>query len=294
MPFAKNEDHEICFEEFGPPDDPALLLVNGYRSQMVNYEDAFCELLTTHGFRVIRFDNRDTGLTKKTQGSAPTFEFVEGRARLTSKAPYTVSDMAADGMAVLDHLGIDRAHVAGMSMGGMIVQVMAINHPDRVLSMTSIMSTTGDPALRQGATPEALAALGSVPPSDRDGYIEHSVQMRRAISGPLYDPDRERERAARGYDRSFYPQGAAFQMAAVLSDGDRTERLGNITCPALVIHGRVDPLVPLAGGEATAKAIPGAALIVLDEMGHDLPQPLWPEIAAAIAKVAAKAQESKV
>jgi pimeloyl-ACP methyl ester carboxylesterase len=290
LPIAKNTDHEIYFDEFGSPDDQVLLLVNGYRSQMINYDQAFCELLTTHGFRVIRFDNRDVGLSGKAQGPAPTFEMKDGRAFLTSEPPYTVSDMAADGIAVLDHLGIDRAHGAGMSMGGMIVQVMAINHPDRVLSMTSIMSTTGDPSLRQGASPEALAALASTPPPGRDEYIEHSVQMRRAISGPLYDPEFERERSARGFDRSFYPQGAVFQMAAVLSDGDRTERLSKVTCPVLVIHGRVDPLVPLAGGEATAKAIPGAELLVLDEMGHDLPRKLWPEIASAIAKVAERAR----
>ena len=289
MPYAKNGDHEICYEAFGSERDDALLLVNGYRSQMVNFEDDFCELLTTHGFRVIRFDNRDVGLSGKTKGPAPKFAPPEKpgeRAKLLSKAPYTVSDMAADGMAVLDDLGIERAHVAGMSMGGMIVQVMAINHPDRVLSMTSIMSTTGDPALRASAAPEALAALASVPPSGREEYIEHSVKMRRAISGPLYDPERERVRAARGYDRSFYPEGAAFQMAAVISDGDRTERLAKVSCPVLVIHGRVDPLVPLAGGEATAKAIPGAELLVLDDMGHDLPPKLWPEIASAIARVA--------
>jgi len=289
MPFAKNGDHEICFEEFGSPDDPALLLVNGYRSQMINYEVAFCELLTTHGFRVIRFDNRDVGLSAKTPGSPPTFEMKDGRAVLTSKAPYTVSDMAADGMAILDHLGVERAHIAGMSMGGMIVQVMAINYPDRVLSMTSIMSTTGDPNLRAQATPEALAALASVPPSDREGYIEHSAKTRRAISGPLFDEDKAREKAAENYDRCFYPQGSVFQMAAVLSDGDRTQRLANVKCPTLVIHGRVDPLVPLVGGEATAKAVPGAELLVLDEMGHDLPPKLWPEIADAVANVAAKA-----
>ena len=295
MPYAKNGDHEICFEEFGSAEDEALLLVNGYRSQMINYDEAFCELLTTHDFRVIRFDNRDVGLSKKTEGPAPEFEWPSKpgeRAKLKGDPPYTVSDMAADGIAILDHLGIDRAHICGMSMGGMIVQVMAINHPDRVLSMTSIMSTTGDPNLRAQATPEALAALGAVPPTDRAEYIEHAVKTGRAISGPLFDPDRARARAERNYDRSFYPQGAAFQMAAVISDGDRTERLARVRCPALVIHGRVDPLVPLAGGEATAKAIERAELLVLDEMGHDLPPKLWPQIASAIAGVAQRARAS--
>ena len=289
MPIARNGDHEICFDEFGSPDDAALLLVNGYRSQMINYEPAFCELLASHGFRVIRFDNRDVGLSGKTPGDLPIFGMKDGRAVLTGTPPYTVSDMAADGMAVLDELGIERAHVFGMSMGGMIVQVMAINHPDRVLSMTSMMSTTGNPNLRAQATPEALAALASVPPGDREGYIEHSAKTRRAISGPLYNEDAARKKAAENYDRCFYPQGAAFQMAAVVSDGDRTQRLAGVTSPTLVIHGRVDPLFPLDGGEATAAAVPGAELLVLDEMGHDLPELLWPQIASAVARVAARA-----
>jgi pimeloyl-ACP methyl ester carboxylesterase len=287
--FAKNGDHEICFEEFGPPDDPPLLLVNGYRSQMINYEPAFCEVLASRGFHVIRFDNRDVGLSGKTPGDPPAFEFKDGRFVLTSPPPYTVSDMAADGMAILDQLGIERAHVFGMSMGGMIVQVMAINHPDRVLSMTSVMSTTGDPNLRGEAKPEALETLASVPRSDRDGYIEDSVKTRRIISGPLFDEEQARRKSAESYDRCFYPAGAAFQMAAVLSDGDRTQRLASVVCPTLVIHGRVDPLVPLAGGVATAEAVPGAELLVLDEMGHDLPKPLWPQIADAVAAVAARA-----
>ena len=289
MPIARNGDHEICFDTFGSPDDPALILVNGYRSQMINYEPAFCELLASRGFHVLRFDNRDVGLSGKTPGDPPSFEVKDGRPVLTQAPPYTVSDMAADGMAVLDELGIERAHVFGMSMGGMIVQVMAINHPDRVLSMTSVMSTTGNPNLRAQATPEAMAALASVSPTDRDGYIEHSVNTRRTISGPLFDEDQARRKAAENYDRSFYPQGAAFQMAAVMSDGDRTERLGGVTTPTLVIHGRVDPLVPLAGGEATAAAVPGAELLVFDDMGHDLPEPLWPQFADAVAGVAARA-----
>jgi pimeloyl-ACP methyl ester carboxylesterase len=181
----------------------------------------------------------------------------------------------------------------GMSMGGMIVQVMAIQHPDRVLSMTSVMSTTGNPNLGAQPTPEAMAALASTPPSDREGYIEHTVKTRRVISGPLFDEGKARAKAAESYDRSFYPQGAVFQMAAVVSDGDRTERLSRVSCPTLVIHGRVDPLVPLAGGEATAEAVPGAELVVLDEMGHDLPEPLWPQIADAVAKVAARAAVTK-
>jgi pimeloyl-ACP methyl ester carboxylesterase len=195
--------------------------------------------------------------------------------------------MASDGVAVLDELGIERAHVVGASMGGMIAQHVAFDHPDRVLSLTSIMSTTGDRSVGR-PTPEAGTALLTPSPPDRQGYIDNAASSWKIFSGPHYDEARVRERAARIYDRSFYPAGAAFQLAAVLSDGDRSERLSGVRAPTLVIHGRVDPLITLSGGEATARAIPGAELLVLDEMGHDFPGPLLPDIAAAIAKLAAR------
>ena len=264
---------DICYEETGSRDDPTLLLVNGFTSQLVGWEPEFIDALVAEGFHVVRFDNRDVGLTSKSEGEPPA---------------YTLSDMADDGMALLSELGIDKAHIAGLSMGGMIVQRMAINHPDRVLSLTSIMSTTGDTSVGT-PHPEAMQALLTPPPSERDAYLDDAEKKWKLFSGPHYTPERARDRAARSYDRCFHPKGAAFQMAAVMSDGDRTSELGKVRCPALVIHGRVDPLVTLSGGEATAKAIPGAELLVLDEMGHDLPIPLSADIAAAIAKVAARA-----
>jgi pimeloyl-ACP methyl ester carboxylesterase len=196
--------------------------------------------------------------------------------------------MAADALGVLDTLGIERAHVVGASLGGMIAQHMALDHADRVLTLTSIMSTTGNLGVG-GPTLEALTALMKPPPEERDAAIEHGVAVSRVISGPLWDEGRARQRAAERYDRCFHPAGTAFQLAAAIADGDRTKRLRAIRCPTLVIHGRVDPLVDVSGGKATAAAIPGAELLVLDEMGHDLPEPLWPRIVGAIADIAARA-----
>jgi pimeloyl-ACP methyl ester carboxylesterase len=196
--------------------------------------------------------------------------------------------MASDAVGVLDALAIDRAHIVGASMGGMISQRIAIDHPHRVLSLTSIMSTTGNPVV--GApTPEAMAVLFTPPPAEREAYLDQSVVSGRVISGPLFDAEKSRARAEIAYDRCFNPAGAAFQIAAIMDDGDRTEALAALDVPALVIHGSADTLVTLSGGEATAAAIPGAELLVLDEMGHDLPEPLWPEIADAIARVASAA-----
>jgi pimeloyl-ACP methyl ester carboxylesterase len=289
MPLAQANGIQICYEESGPADAPAVLLVNGYTSQLISWDERLIELFVDHGFRVVRFDNRDVGLTARTEGPLPTFVRSDaGLPQLDAPAPYTIADMASDGMALLEALGIERAHVAGVAMGGMIVQHMAFGHIDRVLTMTSIMSTTGDRSVGQ-ARPEALAALLRPPPSDRDSYLDQAAETWRVISGPHYDEARSRDRAARAFDRAFNPAGAAFQMAAVLSDGDRTARLSGVRCPALVIHGRVDPLVTLSGGEATARAVPGAELLVLDEMGHDLPPPLLPDIVGAIAKLAARA-----
>ncbi|MEM7287948.1 MAG: alpha/beta hydrolase [Actinomycetota bacterium] len=206
-------------------------------------------------------------------------------------APYTFSDMAADAIGLLDHLEIDTAHVVGASLGGMIVQTMAIEHPDRVASVTSIMSTTGADGVGQ---PEeaAIGALLAPPPSERDAAIAHNVEVGRTISGPLFDETEAFERSRETFDRSFRPAAAAFQLAAMGASGDRTERLASVDCPALVIHGRVDPLVTLSGGLATAEAIPGADLMVLSDMGHDLPAVYWPQMADAIIGVARRADEA--
>jgi pimeloyl-ACP methyl ester carboxylesterase len=270
---------DICYDVLGPPEGRPLLLVNGFTSQLVSWEPEFLDALVDQGFRVVRYDNRDVGLTSKTPGDPPSGG---------EPPPYTLADMATDGMALLTELGIDKAHVAGASMGGMIVQHMAFGHPDRVLSVTSIMSTTGGTTVGT-PNPDAMQALLTPPPTEREAFLDHTAKSWKLFSGPHYDEQRSRDRGARSYDRAFYPRGAAFQMAAVMGDGDRTERLGTVRCPALVIHGRVDPLVTLSGGEATARAIPGAELLVFDEMGHDVPIPLSADIAAAIAKVAARA-----
>jgi len=281
MPSVAANGIDIYYEESGGAGDPVILLVNGFTSQLIQWEDALVDGLVERGFRVIRFDNRDVGLTSRTQGTAPAPGSGE-------PPPYTLADMAADGMALLTALGVDRAHVVGASMGGMIVQRMAIDHPDRVLSLTSIMSTTGDRTV--GApTPEAMTALVTPPPTERDAYIDHSVELWRIIGGPHYDETRIRNRSGRAYDRAFYRAGAAFQMAAIMADGDRTDELGGVTCPTLVIHGAADPLVGVTGGEATAKAVPGAELLILDDMGHDLPPQVVPRVVDAIARVAAGA-----
>lgn len=231
---------------------------------------------------MVVFDNRDVGLTSKTEGPVPDAaalmrRFRNGEPPAADDVPYTVADMAGDGLAVLDALGVERAHVAGMSMGGMIVQRMAINHPDRVKSMTSIMSTTGAPGVGQ-ATPEAGRSLLEPAPEDRDGYIEYTIRTRALTGGSYNADDYWRRHAGKTFDRMFHPIGAAFQIAAVASDGDRTDALGRLRVPSLVIHGRLDPLISLSGGEATAAAIPGAELIVIDEMGHDLPPEIWDRI----------------
>jgi pimeloyl-ACP methyl ester carboxylesterase len=276
MPIVHANGIDICYEETGSPDDPVILLVNGFTSQLISWTPGFVDQLVERGFRVVRFDNRDVGLTTKSVGEPP------------AKTPaYTLRDMAADGMALLSAIGVDRAHVVGASMGGMIVQRMAIDHPERVRSVTSIMSTTGDHTVGT-PTPEAMQALLTPPPTDREDYLAQVASTWKIFAGAHYDHDRFRDRYSRSYDRCFNPAGAVFQMGAIMSDGDRTAELGRVRCPALVIHGRADPLVGLSGGEATAAAIPGAELVTFDDMGHDLPPALLPQIVDAIAKVAAR------
>ena len=195
---------------------------------------------------------------------------------------YLLSDMAADAIGLLDHLGVDRAHIVGASMGGMIVQTMAIEHPDRVASMVSVMSMPGDSSVGQ-PTPEAMAVLLRPPAADREAYIEGSADVAVFASKKYFDLDRTRRFAAMSFDRAFYPEGTARQLAAVWASGDRSEQLREVRVPTLVIHGRDDTLITLSGGERTAELIPGANLLVLGDMGHDLPEPLWPLIVGAIA-----------
>jgi pimeloyl-ACP methyl ester carboxylesterase len=274
---------ELEYETFGDPTDPTLLLVCGYTSQMSGWDPALCGRFVAQGLHVVRYDNRDVGLSTKLSGSTQPMKVLAAMlaGEPTPDVQYTLSHMAADGMGLLDHLGIDRAHIAGVSMGGMIVQTMAIEHPDRVVSLTSIMSSTGAP--RVGApTSEARNALLAAPPSDREAYIDASVGSAVWASKKHVDLDAIKARAAADFDRMFYPAGAARQLAAIYASGDRSEALGSLDVPTLVIHGRDDTLITPSGGEATAALIDGSRLLLLADMGHDLPQPLWPVFAEAI------------
>jgi pimeloyl-ACP methyl ester carboxylesterase len=275
---------ELEYVTTGDPADPAVLAVSGYDSQLVSWQDGLVERIAAHGLFVIRFDNRDVGLSTKFDGRLVDTAAVMAAAAAGEPlppVPYTLSDMAADGIGLLDHLGVERAHVIGRSMGGMIVQMMAIEHPDRVASVVSIMSTTGARDVGQ-ATPDARVALMAPAPTDRDEYVNSLTGLTWA-SRRHPDPDWLRELAALQYDRCFYPEGATRQLAAVVATGDRTDRLRRLDVPFLVIHGRDDTLIAPSGGEATAAAVPGASYLLLNDMGHDTPRPLWPMFAEAIA-----------
>jgi pimeloyl-ACP methyl ester carboxylesterase len=275
---------DIEYETFGSPDDPALLLVMGFTAQMIAWDDEFCRQLADRGRFVIRFDNRDCGLSTHLDGQRVDPMAVM-RAGLAGEplppTPYSLSDMANDAFGLLDALSIGSAHIVGASMGGMIVQTMAIERPERVLSMTSVMSSPGDP--RAGKpTPEALAVLMTPPPTDREAFIEATAKTTVWTSKRYTDLARIRERAARSFDRASYPEGAPRQLAAIYASGDRTEALRDLRVPTLVLHGRDDTLIQPDGGTMTAEAIPEANLLVLAHMGHDLPEPLWPVIIDAV------------
>ncbi|WBL36945.1 alpha/beta fold hydrolase [Tepidiforma flava] len=289
MPYAPSNGIELYYETHGDPGGRPLLLVMGLGAQLTLWEPGLCDLLVRQGFYVIRFDNRDVGLSSKIEGG-PQPDIAKAMAGDHSTASYTLWDMADDAAGLLDHLGIARAHIAGASMGGMIVQCMAIRHGSRVRSMTSIMSTTGNPAVGQ-PQPEAMAALLAPPPESREAAIEQGLKTWKIIGSPGYPPDEAelRARLAADYDRCFYPEGTARQLVAILATGDRTEGLRGVRVPTLVIHGEADPLVTLSGGQATAEAVPGARLLTFPGMGHDLPKQLWPQFAEALAELAREA-----
>ena len=278
------ETIEVEYETFGSPSDPALLLVMGFTAQLIAWDLELCQALAERGRYVIRFDNRDCGLSTHLDGQQ-----IQPMVVLNSvlsgddlpDVPYTLSDMANDAVGLLDALRIERAHIMGASMGGMIAQTIAIEHPDRCLSLVSVMSAPGDPHV--GApSKEALEVLMSVPPSDRDQYIAVADRIAVWCSKRHFDVERVRQRAADSFDRAFYPEGATRQLAAIYASGDRSERLAKVEMPALVIHGRDDQLITPGGGEATAAALPNGDLLLLANMGHDLPKPLWPVIIDAI------------
>ena len=265
MSWARNGECELWYETFGDRSDPALLMVNGLGSQSSNYQDAWCDMFAAEGLYVIRFDNRDVGLSTSFAG-APVGE--AGNA-------YLLGDMAADAIAVLDAEGIDRAHVMGLSMGGMIVQTLAVEHPHRLLSMTSVMSATGEPEFGQSA-PEAFAQLTAPPATDRESHVQRWIDGLRIWGSPeFFDEDRLRADAERSFDRAFTPDGTTRQFFAIRASAPRAHLLREVTVPTLVMHGSADTLITPSGGERTAELIPGARFVLVDGMGHDYPPQLW-------------------
>lgn len=280
----------IEFEEYGSGDP--LLLVMGLGGQLTDWPPELIEHLVAAGFRVIAPDNRDIGLSTEMSGDGlARSAVVKAMLGRPVKAPYSLSDMASDAVGVLDHLGIDRVHVVGMSMGGMISQEIAIGWPDRVLSLTSIMSHTGD--RRHGLAKPSLSwritRLGDPDPSNPSSVVENSMKIWQWISGPTYDEAVARQRIEAGVERSIRVQGTARQTAAIFASRDRTPLLASVKCPTLVVHGMVDPLVTPSGGRTTAKAVPGARLIEFPDMGHDLPTNRIPEIVEEIRRNADRA-----
>lgn len=276
------------YDEHGAGDP--LLLVMGLGAQLVAWPLGFVELLTGAGFRVIRFDNRDIGLSSVIDAPAPTIRQVmlSAVAPRRAKAAYTVDDMADDAAALLDHLAVDRAHVVGASMGGMIAQAMAIRHPGRVRSLTSIMSNTGD--RKHGRVRRSL--LRKMPrllARNEADAVEKGVEMFRLTAGPHFDADAARVMGQEAFARSWRPEGAARQTVAISASRDRTWDLGRVRAPTLVLHGLADPLVQPSGGMATARAVPGSKLVMYPDMGHDLPLPRWPDMAGEIVANAGRA-----
>ena len=271
----------LCYQSFGAPSDPPILLIMGLGTQMIGWSDDFCETLAARGFRVVRFDNRDIGKSSYIAAPPPDImQIIRGAAR----PPYTLDDMARDAVGLMDALRIESAHIVGASMGGMIAQILAIQFPARVRTLTSIMSTTGERGLPQ-AKPEVFAAISAPPPLTAEAFIETNVRFAELLRG-FADVGEEadaRARSTRAAARGLNPAGGARQLAAVIAGGSRKEALAGVKFPTLVIHGVDDPLVPVEGGKATAAAIPGAKLILLERMGHTVPRALRPTIVDAIA-----------
>ena len=282
----------IEFETMGDSSHPALLWIMGFGAQLTAWNEDFMQLFVDQGFYVVRFDNRDCGLSYKHDGVMVETDKVTMAAMMGDPpppVPYTLSDMALDAVGVLDHLGIQRAHILGASMGGMIAQTFAIEHPHRTASLVSIMSVPGD--LAYGTpTDEALAGLLAPPPPDRDAYIESAATWAIWGSKKYFDLAEAKVRAGREYDRSFYPEGTHRQLAAIYASGDRSEALTQLSTPTLVIHGTDDTLLTPSGGDRVAELVPGSVLLKVKDMGHDLPQPLWPLFVDAISSHVRRAE----
>jgi pimeloyl-ACP methyl ester carboxylesterase len=283
---------ELVYDTFGEPDAPPILLIMGLGCQMVDWRDEFCSLLAGRGFRVIRFDNRDVGQSTlfEAAGHPEIAAMIEAMQRGDPvEAPYLLRDLVADTIALLDVIRVEQAHVVGLSMGGMIAQLMAAAHPDRVLTLTSIMSTTGEPGLPT-STPEAWACLTAPLETEVEPFVEQYISKWRVYCGPRYpiDVSAARNHASRLFARGIHTAGRDRQLAAILASGSRREALASVTCPSLVIHGDSDPVVRIEAGRATAAAIAGADLLVFEGMGHDLAKGLWPEVVDAIASHASR------
>jgi len=287
-PPTAGEAIAIAYETFGDPSDPAVLLVMGFGTQMLGWDADFCRLLAARGRYVIRYDNRDCGMsTKMDEHPLDLGEFIAAVTsgdldRAFAMAPYSLRDMARDGIAVLDWLGVDRAHVVGSSMGGMIAQKIAIEFPDRVLTLTSMMSSTGEQEYGQ-STPEARQVLFSGRPADRDGYVAAAEREMVWASRRYGDATQLRVLAAACYDRAYYPAGVLRQLAAMILDGSRAQALTTLDVPTLVVHGLDDTLIDPSGGRRTAELVPGSRLLLVEDMGHDRPPALWPHLVDAIA-----------
>ena len=292
MPKAKVNNIEIEYEIFGDPSSKPLLLVMGLGAQMIRWDLEICELLVNRGFYVIRFDNRDVGLSTKLEeaGEPDVMKlFMAAQKGEPISAPYTLDDMADAAIGVLDALNIQKAHICGASMGGMITQIIGYRHPLRVLSLCSIMSSTGNPDLPP-PKPEAMKILLAPAPTEREVCIEESIKRMRVLYGFGFPFNEEKARkiATESYDRCFYPPGYIRQLAAIMATGNRREKVATIKAPTLVIHGGDDPLVSVEGGKDTAKAINGSELLIIDGMGHSMPPETWPRILEAITSNAAK------
>jgi len=285
-----NRQIELEYDHFGNPTDPALLLIMGFTAQMVAWEEEFCQQLANRGHFVIRFDNRDCGLSTKLHGVPSNSDAVIMAAMMETEMPpvaYTLSDMAADAMKVLDHLNIERAHIMGASMGGMIAQTVAIEHPHRVKTLISVMSQPGELTVGQ-PTQEAMELIVTPAPTDRDEYIAFAPKWQLWQSKKYRSDEVSRRNAIRDFDRSNYPEGGPRQMAAIYASGSRAEGLQKLQVPTLVIHGTEDQLITPSGGERTAELIPNSTLLMVDDMGHDMPKPLWPLLVDAISNHTAR------
>lgn len=282
-------DQAICYQTFGTPDGEPLLLVMGLSGPMIWWPEGFIEKLVAAGFFVIRYDNRDVGRSFRATGRVTRSDLVKAFLGRPVDAPYSISNMAADGIAVLDHLGIEQAHICGMSMGGMIVQTMALEHPGRIRSVTSVMSTTGS-RLVGWQHPSLIPRLLKSPGRGREAYAEATAAFWSYIGSPGFPTpvDHVRERALATYDRGISSSGVLRQMIAILTQPNRTGALSALAMPVTVVHGRADKMVHVSGGRATAKAS-GAELLLVEGMGHDLPEALWPMFVKTIRATADRA-----